>query len=522
MTTRMFACIRNFMRNRKGAVLPLLAVSFIPILISIGAAADFARAYMVQAKLQEAVDSAALAGRRVMSKDDIETARSNINAFMTFNFPNGLYDSGNIVTRITKPDTGTVRVEAETEVPTSILGIVGIKSFKINVFSEAKQNFDNIDIMLVLDTTGSMNEMMGSQTRLEALKSAVKELYAQLKEPQAELEKQGLRMRIGILPYSSTVNVGLLLRSKNPSYIQQTNVPYFHWRATRTWLGNSWSFSQANYNLTNFVTGGQLGNINNNGNRSSSTWTGCIEERATDNTITGSDSRTGPPSAAFDLDIDMIPSADNKTKWKPYIFDPLNGSVSTYCPSQAMELKAITQGELDSYLDGLVAQGSTYHDIGMIWGTRMISNGGVFGSDNPSTYKGRVVQKHIIFMTDGEMSAPINLCVSFTWSGACSNNTGNFVHAYSAWGIEAFDRRVGATSDSDNNARHTTRFLMACNEAKARQVSVWTIAFGTGPVDSLTKCASNTDQATTANSSAQLIQRFAEIGKNIGPLRLSK
>lgn len=522
MTTRIMTCLRNFLRDNKGAVLPLIAMSFIPILLSIGAGVDFARAYMVRAKLQEAVDSAALAGRRVMTQDDIETARSNITAFMAFNFPNGLYDTSNIVTRITKPDIGTVRVEAETEVPTTILQIMGMNSFKISVFSEAKQNFDNIDIMLVLDTTGSMNEMLGGQTRLEALRAAVRALYNQLKTPQAELEAQGLRMRIGIVPYSNTVNVGRLLRAKNPSYIQQTNVPYWHWRATKSWFFTSWSFRRATYNLTSFVNGGQLGNINNNNNRSSSTWTGCIEERATDPLIIANDPRTGPTPAALDLDIDMIPNASDLTKWKPYIFDPLNGAVNKYCPSEAMELRAMNQTDLDNYLNGLVAQGSTYHDIGMIWGTRMISSGGVFGPDNPATYKGRTVNKYIIFMTDGEISTPIDFCVSVSWSGACNSNTGNHVDAYSAWGIEFFDKRIGALNNADNDARHTTRFLMACNEAKARNVSIWTIAFGTGTVDSLTKCASNADQASTADNSTQLIEKFAEIGRNIGPLRLSK
>ncbi|RYF19590.1 MAG: hypothetical protein EOO77_09785 [Oxalobacteraceae bacterium] len=318
-------------------------------------------------------------------------------------------------------------------------------------------------------------------------------------------------MRYGIVPYAATVNVGKLLYAKSPSYIRTNNLSYYHWRRTANWF-SSWSFGQRTYNLANFVNGGTLGNINGNGDDQYAKWTGCIEERKTDPGITGNDTRDAAPSSAIDLDIDRLPDGSDDTKYAPYIFDPYIGSqngdgIDSYCPAPATELTEMSSTDLNGLLGKLVAKGSTYHDIGMIWGTRMISNAGIWGSNNPDTFQQIGVQRYIVYMTDGTISAPRDLT--------------DHSNAYSSYGIEGYDGRVGATSDSDNNNRHTKRFMMACNAAKAKAISIWTIAFGTGRVTSLDKCASSLDQSSIAANSGDLIARFATIGRSIGSLRIA-
>lgn len=515
--------LMNLKNDIKGSALPIMAAAIVPILIVIGGGLDYARAGLAQAKLQEAVDSAALAGRRTMSQEQLSSATPNAQAFLNHNFAEGSYGTGDLTVAVTKPDVGVIRVTAETTLDTTLLKIIGINQIPVTAQSEATQNFDNVDIMLVLDTTGSMNQSLNGKKRIASLREAVINFHRELKPAQDQLKAQGLRLRIGIVPYSGSVNVGKILYKKNSSYIQTNNVPYYHWHRNVAKNGNvSWNFGKRTYNLTNYVNGGQLGNIGNHGNNQSARWDGCVEERKTVNNITANDSRRTPPTDAHDLDIDLIPNSNKDTKWKPYVFDPLNGNPNEYCPNEARPLAEITESEITKYVNDLVAQGSTYHDVGMIWGTRMISNGGVFGSNNPSSFNGRPVNKHIIFMTDGIMSAPVVICPSTNWWGQCANSTANYSPAYSGYGIEAFDRRIGASNTNDNNGRHTRRFLMLCNAAKERGVNVWTIAFGTGSVDSLDNCASNSDQAFTISNSTGLVEKFAEIGRNIGALRLSK
>ncbi len=91
-----------------------------------------------------------------MSNEDIETAKPEANKFFGFNFPQGYMNSAAFTPTITKPDTGTVKVAAQTSVPTTIMRIFGYGSVPIKVDCNATQNFDNVDIVLVLDTTGSM------------------------------------------------------------------------------------------------------------------------------------------------------------------------------------------------------------------------------------------------------------------------------------------------------------------------------------------------------------------------------
>ncbi len=514
----------RFLRNERGNALMIMAFAMFPLLAAIGSGLDIARAQMARAKLQQAVDAAALAGRRVMTGDNIETARPEVATYMAFNFPGGLYGTAPVTITTTKPDVGAVKVVATTSIPTSVMGMFGYRRIELAATGTAVQTFKNVDIMLVLDTTGSMLDPINGTRKIDALKTAVKALYDQLAPAQSLLKAKGLRMRFGIVPYAGTVNVGKLLYAKNPLYIRSTNVAYYQWSRNNR---GAWSFGQRTYNLSNFVAGGSLGNINGNGDDSAARWDGCIEERRTDPGITARDVRDAAPASAIDLDIDRIPnSAIDDTRFQPYLFDPHVGTqtgdrdgVNSYCPASATELTEMTAADMTGLLAKLVPRGSTYHDIGMIWGTRLISNGGIWGSGNPDTFNQIGVQRYIVYMTDGTISAPRDIC-DFP---DCYPSNRDYDHslAYSGYGIEAYDRRTGATSDDDNDARHTKRFLMACNAAKAKGISIWTIAFGTGRVPSLDNCASSVDQSAMAANSNDLIAKFATIGKSIGSLRLS-
>ena len=495
-----------FGRDRRGNAFMLIGFAMFPLLAAIGLGVDIARAHMTRVKLQQAVDAAALAGRRVMTGDDINTAKPEVASYLAFNFPAGIYGSRSLAYQTTKPDIGAVRVTAQAVLPTAIMGVFGYRTIDITAASTAVQTFKNVDIMLVLDTTGSMNTLAGSVTRIEALKDAVKALYDQLKPAQSLLKQKGLRMRFGILPYAATANVGKLLYKRNTNYIRTSNVPYYHWKVMRYWWGGGyWDFGLQTYSLAGFANNGPLGNVNGNNDQANARWGGCVEERKTDSSITATDTRDAAPATAIDLDIDRIPDGTEDTKFSPYIFDPrLTGDstgINSYCPAEATELTEMDETTMAGLLNKLVAKGSTYHDIGMIWGTRMISNGGIWGGNNPNTFNQIGVQRYIVYMTDGEISAP--------------------TESYSGYGIEDYDRRTGATSDADNDGRHTKRFLMVCNAAKAKGISIWTIAFATGRVASLDKCASSVDQSSIAANSSDLIARFATIGKSIGSLRIS-
>jgi hypothetical protein len=157
---------------------------------------------------------------------------------------------------------------------------------------------------------------------------------------------------------------------------------------------------------------------------------------------------------------------------------------------------------LQDYVDGLVANGYTYHDIGMIWGDRLISTRGIF-ADNVNAGNLRAVSRNIIFMTDGIMNPNLD--------------------AYDSYGIEKLDNRVAPQGSSYNDlvARHTARFLAACQEAKAMGVTVWVIAFNTQLTDELKQCSSD-GRAYLSNNTDELRQTFKFIASKVADLRLGQ
>lgn len=271
------------------------------------------------------------------------------------------------------------------------------------------------------------------------------------------------------------------------------------------------------------------------------TWGGCIIERAT----SAFSSNQSAPSSARDMDVDSAPTSDDDTKWKvliPQIAFPrasgpgstpsnsgaavtvnsssvssensTNGSWQNYsrywgngwgvCPAAAMKLTTQTASDrssFQSYINSLQPLGGTYHDSGMVWGIRLLSPDGMFADENATAPNNRPISRHIVFMTDGDMSA----------------NMGNLTFQGYEWTMH----RVGGTSDSDLTNRHDNRFQQLCTAAKSKNITVWVISFGTALNSSLTSCASANKAYQAANAS-QLNDNFQAIARQISKLRLSQ
>jgi Flp pilus assembly protein TadG len=284
---------------------------------------------------------------------------------------------------------------------------------------------------------------------------------------------------------------------------------------------SSWSYQPVVYSTSVFKTfASVVTQTGSSGANRTSTWAGCIEERATISDATFSfNSLTGISPDADDLDIDSAPTSAASTKWAPmwpevayyrtdssgsYLSNSSPGSygsqASSACPRPARLLATMTQTEFDAYADALTPDGSTYHDIGMVWGARLASPDGIFAANvNAAPPNGGNVSRHIVFMTDGEMST--------NYSGQTS------------WGIEYHDRRVTDDGYTGNNSRHTSRFLAICEAAKAKGIRVWTIAFAAGTTPELTTCATSASSFTVSNAT-QLNSAFQEIAKQVGELRV--
>lgn len=280
---------------------------------------------------------------------------------------------------------------------------------------------------------------------------------------------------------------------------------------------------------------------NTTANARTITWnssSGCIEERKTLRS-----GETGGAGEPYDENIDLVPTSDPDTRWRPYIpalvyarnVGSYSGNASTWswnygntaattssyinlssypydraaCPSIARKLQSseggLTRSVLQTYINGLKTVGDTYHDIGFLWGLRLASAQGLFASENSTAPNGFDISRNIIFMTDGQ--------------------TETHIQDYDAYGLSALDRRRTATSslptDSDQDTIVENRLSQYCSAAKGKGFTVWVIAFGTDLSSLLSDCASS-GRAYQANNADQLNAAFADIASRIAQLRLTR
>lgn len=271
-------------------------------------------------------------------------------------------------------------------------------------------------------------------------------------------------------------------------------------------------------------------------------WDGCIEERDTFKNVDGDPSNDWvnyptSPADAYDMDIDRIPDKnDPRTQWRPILHniawtrakdgantleDTASGSgpANNSCLTASRKLTRYdgrdgqqTAQDFSNYVGSIVDHNNTYHDIGLLWGARLMSPTGIFASENATTPGGAQIARHMIFMTDGA--------------------TANTYNNYASYGLEWWDRRQvdpGTLTNSqyqtllvsNNNARSNA----LCTAIKNKNITLWVIYYGTSDTATktrLTNCATSPTYFFEAKNTTTLIAKFREIADKISNLRLTE
>jgi hypothetical protein len=90
------------------------------------------------------------------------------------------------------------------------------------------------------------------------------------------------------------------------------------------------------------------------------------------------------------------------------------------------------------------------------------------------------------------------------------------------YGIEQYDQRVTGSGNSTTDLNnHNARFLAECAAAKARNITVFVVGFGSTLTSQLKTCASP-GQAYYASDNAALKTAFQKIAQQVAMLRISK
>jgi hypothetical protein len=162
-----------------------------------------------------------LAGRKKMADGNFNAqAEAAADRMFNFNFPSDMYGSTGVTFNPTQRSASEVTATATATVNTIIMNIFGKQTIPLSVTCTAKLEIANADIMLVLDTTGSMANFNSgdSVSRLDALKTEVMSFFDTITDAQAGDSV----IRFGVVPYSSNVNVGRILYAANTSWLSTT------------------------------------------------------------------------------------------------------------------------------------------------------------------------------------------------------------------------------------------------------------------------------------------------------------
>jgi len=294
-------------------------------------------------------------------------------------------------------------------------------------------------------------------------------------------------------------------------------------------LGPQWTFQPISYDVRNYVAGNSITDPTKVTN-ATARWLGCIEER---DTTAGATSFT-TTSLPNDLNPDLIPAASGSaTRWRPMLPEVVYGRNGygdtadevanddntssnpwlfatsrqkagfTACGKPVRRLAEMTRSQVEAYVNAVdfAPLGGTYHDVGMIWGTRMISPNGIFAADTAAWPGRNTPNRVIVFLTDGDMSPS--------------------TQSYGLYGLEYFDRRVTGGSYGSQKDMHNARFLAECQKAAALNIDVWTVAIGLATTTELKACATVEAQALDTTKS-DLKTAFQKIATQVAMLRVSK
>src|SRR6478735_9007752 len=210
--------LSRLLRDRAGNTLAIVAAALFPLLGLIGGAVDMSRGYLAESRLQQACDAGVLAARKRLGTEAAVDGRIPAQVglfgqrFFNINFRDQAYGTRDRKFTLSLTEDYAVHGEASVQLPTTLMQVFNFTEVPIQVSCEAQLNFNNTDVMMVLDVTGSMATVNpgDSASRINVLKSTVRKFRDQLDIAASA----GTRIRYGFVPYSTNVNVLGLLKDE--------------------------------------------------------------------------------------------------------------------------------------------------------------------------------------------------------------------------------------------------------------------------------------------------------------------
>ncbi|MBI1340178.1 hypothetical protein GC169_08225 [bacterium] len=187
--------LRRFVADQSGAFAMQFALTVIPLVVCTGLAVDGGRAFLTRYELGQALDAAALAVGSTTERDDALPQIAS-------DYVGRNFRASNVKDLVVNPpidDNGVLTLSASVTMNTYFMPLVGVTEVPISVISQVRRGGANVEVALVLDTTGSMG---GS--RIAALKTAANTLINQVVAD----DQSVYYSKVAIVPYANSVPAG--------------------------------------------------------------------------------------------------------------------------------------------------------------------------------------------------------------------------------------------------------------------------------------------------------------------------
>lgn len=453
--------------GERGAVAIIFALSLIPLLAGAGVAIDFLRAATARAVLQSAVDAAVLA---VGANNDFNegVALPLVQNYLAAN------PVGQTIT-ITPPvvdvdeEARTVRLTVRATVPTGLMALVGINTVEIAAAAGAERaSTGPLDLVLVLDTTASM--VPGN--KLITMKTAAVNLVNEVLQYNSSAAPS--RVRVGIVPFATYINVGLSNAGANWLIVPPDETITTRTYPNRTGCSIQPTFCDGLPCMGTVCT--SMGAPVCAPEATPRSWTGCMGSRA-----------AALRAVVSGAEVNRYPGVITRS------VDPINQCASPILPPIS------DQAVLTTAINGLIAIGETFIPQGILWGWNALTpEEPIIGARTDAQMAATGGRKVMVLMTDGANSiSPTNAA-----AGRHTTHSNSFYL-------------------NGNYTNQLTRDL--CTNVKAAGIHIYTVAFAVSDAEILSilqGCASDAESFFTAENNGALIATFQEIGAKLTSLRL--
>jgi Flp pilus assembly protein TadG len=335
-----------FGRDARGNVAIMFALATLPLVAFSGAALDYSRASNVKTELQSAVDATVLALSREPTTEASDAFNTKARAFFDMNFKPGVPST--VTTFSPNRVQNKFHLYVKVSVKTTLLNTVGFTSLDIATQGDAMFGSKNLEVVMALDNTGSMND----SGKIAALRTAATNLVNTVSAAATSYNT----VKIGMVPFATRVKVDPATY-KTASWIDFTGTTT---NCTQSFNWSTWSY----------VT--TCSPINKN------TWTGCIQDRA----------------SPLDVSDDAVTAATSTMYPATPTCNSQEGGLSTVVPLTD------NYAGLKTAISGMTAGGNTNVTIGVAWAMALLSKQAPFTEGAPASDLNTA--KFMIVLTDGD------------------------------------------------------------------------------------------------------------------------